>query len=176
MGFFDKMKELNEKAKESKSKKIKIVAKLYHLEGIPKMKDGQKTMVELNPKDNKLYIEERLVGKHRNNATVLDMDKFKYVESTTVSEIQEKDKSIIGRAIVGGLVGPVGAVIGGLSGLGSKKKEINNNIMIIGYKSNEERKQISFMDGKGTMNYKFLYNELKKYEREEENKTGQTEL
>lgn len=80
MGFFDKMKELNEKAKESKDKRIKIVAKLYHIEGIPKMKEGQKTMVELNPKDNKLYIEEHLVGKHRNNATVLDMYKFKEVK------------------------------------------------------------------------------------------------
>lgn len=37
--------------------------------------------------------------------------------------LDEKDKSVIGRAIVGGLVfGVAGAVVGGMSGLGSKKE------------------------------------------------------
>jgi hypothetical protein len=36
---------------------------------------------------------------------------------------EEKDKSVLGRALVGGLVlGPVGAIVGGMSGIGSKKK------------------------------------------------------
>lgn len=40
-------------------------------------------------------------------------------------EIIDKDKSVIGRAVVGGLIlGPVGAVVGGMSGLGTKKQEI----------------------------------------------------
>lgn len=34
----------------------------------------------------------------------------------------EKDKSIVGRAVVGGLLlGPVGAIVGGMTGIGTKK-------------------------------------------------------
>jgi hypothetical protein len=38
-------------------------------------------------------------------------------------EITEKDKSVIGRAVIGGvLLDPVGAVVGGMSGLGTKQE------------------------------------------------------
>ena len=47
----------------------------------------------------------------------------------------EKDKSVIGRAVVGGLLlGPVGAIVGGMSGVGTKKvaqKGIENFLTII---------------------------------------------
>lgn len=36
-------------------------------------------------------------------------------------EILEKSKSVIGRAAVGSLFGPLGAIIGGISGTGTKK-------------------------------------------------------
>ena len=39
--------------------------------------------------------------------------------------IIEKDKSVIGRAVVGGLLlGPVGAIVGGMSGIGTKKENV----------------------------------------------------
>lgn len=180
MGFFDKIKELNKKQQEhmkkAQSKKNKVHAQLFHLEGLPNVKEGEKISLELNPKDNKLYMGKVLILNKKEDATVLDMDKVEYVESTTVAEIKEKNKSVIGRAVVGSLLGPVGAVIGGISGVGSKKKENNRNILIIGYKSNGKERQISFIDDKGGLIYNLLYKELKKYVVEEIQGTGQTEL
>lgn len=41
-----------------------------------------------------------------------------------LKQITEKDKSVVGRAIVGGIAfGVVGAVVGGMSGLGTKKNK-----------------------------------------------------
>lgn len=38
-------------------------------------------------------------------------------------QLGTEDKSVIGRAVVGGLLlGPLGAVVGGISGVGSKTK------------------------------------------------------
>lgn len=52
---------------------------------------------------------------------VLDVDDIESIDILT--EEEAKNKSVIGRAIVGGvLFGGVGAVVGGLSGVGQKKK------------------------------------------------------
>ncbi len=52
---------------------------------------------------------------------ILDVDDIESIDILT--EEQAKNKSVIGRAIVGGvLFGGVGAVVGGLSGVGQKKK------------------------------------------------------
>lgn len=52
---------------------------------------------------------------------VLDVDEIENIE--TLTEEQAKDKSVIGRAIVGGLLfGGVGAIVGGISGTGQKRK------------------------------------------------------
>lgn len=52
---------------------------------------------------------------------ILDVDEIEAIDILT--EEEAKNKSVIGRAIVGGvLFGGVGAVVGGLSGVGQKKK------------------------------------------------------
>ncbi|NPV51659.1 MAG: hypothetical protein HPY60_10770 [Candidatus Methanofastidiosum sp.] len=56
-----------------------------------------------------------------------------------------KDKSVIGRAVIGGLIlGPVGAIIGGMTGIG--KKEVKSNmpemILSISYESDDKEKNI----------------------------------
>lgn len=51
-------------------------------------------------------------------------------------EILEKSKSSIGRAVVGGVaLGPLGAVVGAISGTGSKKKKKMNYYTLISYVS-----------------------------------------
>jgi hypothetical protein len=59
-------------------------------------------------------------------------------DKTAITE--QKEKSIIGRALVGGLLfGPVGAIIGGMTGLGTKEKVIftPDLIMTILYLDND---------------------------------------
>ncbi len=52
---------------------------------------------------------------------ILDVDEIEAIDILT--EEEAKNKSVIGRAVIGGvLFGSVGAVVGGLSGVGQKKK------------------------------------------------------
>lgn len=54
------------------------------------------------------------------------------------TETTVKDKSVIGRAIVGGVVlGPVGAIVGGIDGTGKKKKTTSKRFYVISYKSDD---------------------------------------
>lgn len=51
-------------------------------------------------------------------------------------EISESDKSVVGRAVVGGvLLGPLGAVVGGMSGIGKKQKKVYKDYFVINYTS-----------------------------------------
>lgn len=79
-------------------------------------------------------------------------------ETVTNEMITEKGKSVIGRAIVGGiLTGGIGAVVGGMSGIGSKKKVKKTYYFAINYKSlnDNEIKVLSFrMDLGITMDFR----------------------
>ena len=45
--------------------------------------------------------------------------------------IEEKGKSVVGRALVGTLIaGPLGTIVGGMSGLGTKKKKRMSGILL----------------------------------------------
>lgn len=79
--------------------------------------------------------------------------KLKYDQITDVyyglqTEIAEKSKSVIGRAVAGGLLfGGVGAVVGAVSGSGTKEIKNKKFMFIISYKSSSgEDAFISFED------------------------------
>ncbi|WP_245156547.1 zinc ribbon domain-containing protein [Clostridium aminobutyricum] len=56
------------------------------------------------------------------------------LEHISKQEILIKGKSVIGRAIIGGvLTGGVGAIVGGLSGIGEKKTKIGLNYLVINF-------------------------------------------
>ena len=60
---------------------------------------------------------------------------------------EQKNKSVIGRAIVGGLIlGPVGAIVGGMTGIGQKQVATNmpENLLSISFSENGEEKIILF--------------------------------
>ncbi len=62
------------------------------------------------------------------NAQIISLRK------TTQEELTKMDKSVIGRAVVGGLIlGPLGALVGGMSGIGSKEKFINKQYFVINF-------------------------------------------
>ncbi len=51
-------------------------------------------------------------------------------------EVTEKSKSVVARGLTGGvLFGPVGLFLGGLSGIGNKKRTTTNYIYVVSYKS-----------------------------------------
>lgn len=59
---------------------------------------------------------------------IIDMKFINHKELTT------ENKSVIGRALVGGvLLGPLAAVVGGISGIGQKVKTIGNYLLVINF-------------------------------------------
>lgn len=74
---------------------------------------------------------------------ILPIEKIQAIEVGTETEILEKSKSVIGRGAVGALFGPVGAIIGAASGVGSKKKEKKKSFAVISYLRNDEISNIT---------------------------------
>lgn len=57
----------------------------------------------------------------------------------TEQDIIAKNKNVVGRSIAGGLLfGGMGAVIGGLSGVGSKNKTLHRKFVFITYQSSDK--------------------------------------
>lgn len=78
---------------------------------------------------------------------------LKYTQITDVfyglqTQVVEKSKSPIGRAVAGGLLfGGVGAVVGAVSGTGKKEKKVSKFYFIISYTSSAgEEKLLQFED------------------------------
>lgn len=95
----------------------------------------------------------------KNKDIKLSLDKIIDLNFYTENEKIEKDKSSLGRAVVGGaLLGPVGAVIGGVSGVGTKTKSKINNFTDITYKTDSNEINIlKFQVGDGNFKiFKFI--------------------
>lgn len=72
-------------------------------------------------------------------------------------EIIEKDKSVIGRGIVGNVfLGGTGLILGGLSGLQKKQVVQNVDYLIINYKDNGEDKVINVYANEGVIDNGFM--------------------
>ncbi len=64
----------------------------------------------------------------------LTYDKIVNIQMLTETEIIQKSKSVIGGAVAGGLVlGPLGALIGGMAGTGTKQKKKTTYFMVINF-------------------------------------------
>ena len=72
------------------------------------------------------------------------------------TEITEKNKSVIGRAVLGGfLFGGVGAVVGATSGTGKKEKKETKRVFIISYTSKSGNQDfLQFEDTRAFKGYK----------------------
>ena len=77
---------------------------------------GPNELVQLIIDDSDLLI------KAKTNTYQIPQARIKSVVHTRETELIQQGKNMLGRAVVGGLLlGPVGAVVGGASGLGKKK-------------------------------------------------------
>lgn len=76
--------------------------------------------------------------KHDESVNVtLKYEKITAAKVTSTKEIIQKSKSVAGRAMLGGLfLGPAGAAIGGMSGIGNKQNIQVHNYILINYKDN----------------------------------------
>lgn len=83
----------------------------------------------------------------------LSLEQITNVFYGTETEIIEKSKSVVGRALVGSLFSPVGTIVGAISGTGTKKKKVNHTYLIITYTSKEGHEssikfEDTFLDGR----------------------------
>jgi len=78
------------------------------------------------------------------------------------TEIAEKNKSVIGRAIVGGiLTGGIGAVVGGVSGVGTKKEKVTKYYLTLKFWDINIR-EIKTITSIGLMTDEFFINRFNK--------------
>lgn len=89
--------------------------------------------------EDKIQFKQRLGVKE----VYLKYSQISRVGIVNENEIIEKDKSVLGRSIVGGLLlGPLGAVVGAIDGVGTKKKvNSNKKYVVFNYisRDNEEK-------------------------------------
>jgi len=136
------------------------------VDGIENIKTGNLVALTLLD-DGRLKIKEYI---SRKDAYYLNYSQIKNVGIINKADIKEEDKSVVGRAVVGGLLlGPLGAVVGGVSGIGKKQIEEYKNFIIINYISSEssEQKVLSFSDRSGN-----FPNMIKKFVRDLRIKVG----
>lgn len=97
---------------------------LTYIGGVPLLKEGTECFI--GEKEDQLII---------NTTHILSLSQIRRLQVLTEEQLVEKEKSVIKRAVVGGLLlGPVAAIVGGISGVGTKKTKDKQNFLSIDYK------------------------------------------
>ncbi|RKI45676.1 hypothetical protein D7V67_15665 [Clostridium paraputrificum] len=109
------------------------------IDGLP---INEKANVVVTHNDSEIVINEVKIGLFKKDIVKTFRIKFENVLDVIVAskkEIIEKNKSVIGRGATGALLfGPVGAIIGGMSGIGKKQKRIKKGpYLVISYKNRD---------------------------------------
>lgn len=112
-----------------KSTKGSIISDYFQLkENVANLKAGNMVNVEL--------YDDHLDIKEVKNSVSLNYSQITDIFYGLQTEVVEQSKSVIGRAVAGGLIfGGVGAVVGAVSGTGTKEKKERHFYFIISYTS-----------------------------------------
>ena len=87
--------------------------------------------ISMNLLDDKIEFKYR-VGKRE--PIYLDYAQIRRFGTVSEEEVQQADKSVLGRAVVGGiLLGPLGAVVGAIDGTTKKTTTTKTNFFVINY-------------------------------------------
>jgi hypothetical protein len=125
-----------------KEKKVKVLklTDITHIEGISSLREEEKC--ELNVNDSDLIVVSN-IGNFN-----ISLDRIVNAGILSKKEMESKNKSVLGRAMVGSLVGL--GFIGALSGIGQKVKKKYNYFLVINFKdkNTEEIKLLVFGLGK----------------------------
>jgi hypothetical protein len=147
-----------------------IIGEMGYLGGIPeidKLIENKKidpkianVSLEIRPKGVEVYL---MQGFNKTRVGLYN-EKLNF---WTIEQQQEivanKSKSVIGRALLGGvLLGPVGAIVGGLTGIGDKTVKVSDvdNIISISYSQDDKDAMILFSCSNKKV--KVVYEYLKK--------------
>ena len=123
--------------------------------------DYPNTAISATLQEDRIEFKQR-VGKNQPIHLMLSqITKFGIVNE---KQIEEVDKSIVKRAVVGGLLlGPLGAIVGGIDGIGKKEKIQEKKYFVINYNSNNEEKALPLEIVGATIGInKFIENLMKK--------------
>ena len=125
---------------------------------IPGMSSQSIVKISLLP--DQMEIRQIIGGK---NIAYLSYAQITNAQKINEKEITEADKSSVGRAVVGGVLrGPLGAVVGGMSGIGKKKKTKYKDYFVVNYTSSVgEPSVISFEIVGATVGFSKFLSELK---------------
>lgn len=138
----EEKKEVKKEIPIIKEKKVKVLklTDITHIEGISSLREEEKC--ELSVNDNELTVISN-IGNFN-----ISLDRIVNAGILSKKEMESKNKSVLGRAIVGSLVGL--GFIGALSGIGQKVKKKYNYFLVINYKdkNSEEIKLLVFGLGK----------------------------
>jgi len=132
---------------------LKTLFSMKFVKGIPDLQEGQGVV---------LYLYREKVSINDNQ--IIPLERINKVVVFTEKELKMKDKSVVGRAALGGLLlGPLGAVIGGISGAGDKKKNNTLTFLSIEYKNKDgENSKLVFLASDTTMGLNGFANEINK--------------
>lgn len=148
MGLFSK----------KENQKLKPIDLIY-IDGVKGYNKGTSISLSLEEELNCVVVQ---TVKNNLPKVNLDLEKIVAVDIIHERDVIEANKSTVGRAMVGGIVlGPLGAIIGGISGVGTKKNTKLRDFLVINYKSQNEIKALSFEMVKITLNVPKFINTLR---------------
>ena len=133
------------------------------------------TAINATLKEDCIFIVSRL---NKAASVSLKYEKITNCEYITEKDIEEKSKSVAGRAVIGGLLlGPVGAIVGGMTGLTGKSTTVKTReFIVINYTSNNDVGVIYLEIVGASLNWKTFLTELKGKANIQEQKNESTGL
>jgi hypothetical protein len=124
----------------SKNKQGNLSCNFSYVDGIDKFNRGTAVCAVQEDAESQLSIYMRT---SKTPAICVKYANIKAAGLLTEKEIREKSKSVIGRAAVGGLLlGPLGAIVGGISGVGNKQKPESHYYFVINYNGVAEEARV----------------------------------